>query len=378
MRAHRKEWHCNSCRHAPFETAHALEDHFRHHHAGTFTSVQLLAVIRLCEVAHDRFLASACPLCNDWKLHLPPEIPNDGTVYATVAQFRRHLGKHLEQLALFSLPKASDDDPGSQDVNSNDAVIDECATSLSDLSSLQETSAREEDIRLETQRPESNMHDIFLRGDPTTDDLEPWFSSSFAERIEARKPFSQTDFMAISDALRLTGRESWGQIPRIYVTLRIIDQLPVIDDFLAQGCNDILLPFSDETLPASLRSQEARRRFLEAQNLVLGKALFLEQEDGRHYHFSNCSDIPVITVATLGSGSFSLVEKVRSRISFRGYARKLIPRSRIFDGSKRALREAEHELAILKKLSHRHIVKLVGSYTDPRFVNRTRYAVMIF
>jgi hypothetical protein len=81
-------------------------------------------------------------MCDDWKLHSAPGNAPGATIYATVAQFRRHLGKHLEQLALFSLPKAGDD--SGQDADSNDAIADESLSSVS-ITDSDDSSGSEED-----------------------------------------------------------------------------------------------------------------------------------------------------------------------------------------------------------------------------------------
>jgi serine/threonine protein kinase len=57
-----------------------------------------------------------------------------------------------------------------------------------------------------------------------------------------------------------------------------------------------------------------------------------------------------------------------STITYKEYARKLIPRGRTFKKNIQVLKDFERELGHLKKLSHSHIVELVGSYTDPKFV----------
>ena len=194
-----------------------------------------------------------------------------------------------------------------------------------------------------------------------------WFAPSTIP-IASRCPFTETDLRGISDILRRTGRDSWSRIPRVYAILRLINQLPAIDDFLTQGLSDVWFPFSHKSLPASLKSQSARCDFLEAQRLVLSKGLDLEREDGKHRHFSNPADIPLQKIADLGKGGFSYVDRVLSTVSYTEYARKLIPRGRTFRKDKEVLRDFETELATLKKLSHLHIVELVGSYTDPRSV----------
>ena len=199
--------------------------------------------------------------------------------------------------------------------------------------------------------------------------MQAWFSQSIP--ITERKPFNDGDLRDISNALRSTGREAWSRVPRLYATLRSINQLPLIDVFLTQGLSDVWFPFSHKTLPESIRSQTARNEFIEAQRLVLTKSLTLEKEDGKHRHFLKQEDIPMVKLAELGRGGFGIVEKVISTISYKEYARKLIPRGPTFRKNKEVLREFEMELATLQKLSHRHIVELVGSVRDPDI--RTAY-----
>ena len=377
---HRKKWRCNSCRHTPFETVGALEDHFRNRHAGTFTEAQLFGVVQLCEIAQDRFPPSACPLCDDWKLHSLPEVSKDTTVYATVAQFRRHLGKHLEQLALFALPKASDSDPGDEDADSNNAVVDETTSSLSNLPTFTDTNAQDDNSS------EGAQHPVFTMQEGSLDHLTPrnseqamlaWFPSSSATSTTERKPFSETDLRGISDVLRQIGKESWSHIPRLYAVLRSINQLSAIDDFLDQGLSDKWFPFSAKTLPASLNNQ-ASRYFLKAQRLVLTSALELKNEDGTHQHFSGPDDIPFSTIASLGRGGSSIVDRVVSTISGREYARKLISRGRTLPRDREALRLFEGELMVLQRLSHRHIIKLMGSYTDLKLVRTESFILIVF
>ncbi len=195
-----------------------------------------------------------------------------------------------------------------------------------------------------------------------------WFPASQHDTLSERKPFTELELRGISDVLRRTGRESWARIPRIYTTLRLINQLDSIDVFIAHGISDVWFPFTHHTLPGAFKSPSSRFDFLKAQGLVLSKALALEQEDGGHKHFSASSDVPLIKVAELGKGGFGFVDRVLSTISHREYARKLIPRGQTFRKNKEILKSYERELSNLKRLSHLHIVELIGSYTDPRFV----------
>ncbi|OCL04836.1 kinase-like protein, partial [Glonium stellatum] len=196
-----------------------------------------------------------------------------------------------------------------------------------------------------------------------------WFPGNASNRsqLSSSEPFSETDLRSISDILRCTGKEQWSRIPRIYSVLRLIDKLPAIELFLAQGITDVWFPFNHSTIPGSL-NPSATHEFLQAQRLVLSRALDLEQETGRHGHFSSHADVPFDKVEELGKGGYGYVDKVVSTVSYTVYARKLIHRGRTFKKDKQVSKDFERELGNLKKLKHIHIVKLIGSYTDPKFV----------
>jgi hypothetical protein len=82
------------------------------HRAGAGS--QLEALILQCEEPVDKISPTACHLCNEWEANLLDSnqdakraFLNEGKKaepYGTLAQFRRHLGRHMEQLALFALP----------------------------------------------------------------------------------------------------------------------------------------------------------------------------------------------------------------------------------------------------------------------------------
>jgi hypothetical protein len=202
--------------------------------------------------------------------------------------------------------------------------------------------------------------------DPALVDIDKALSAWFPPAFPLNTVFSESDIRDISEILRRYETESRSRIPRIYITLRLIGHSSIIDDFVAVGITDIAFPFSEKTLPGALRDPSARIKFLAAQCSVLTKALDLEKEDGRHRHLASADDTPFEKIAELGKGAFGYVDKVRSTISYKEYARKLIPRGRTFRKDKAVLREFEREIGTLRKLSHRHVVEIVGSYTDPK------------
>jgi serine/threonine protein kinase len=198
--------------------------------------------------------------------------------------------------------------------------------------------------------------------------IESLFPQTSRPEQGGHKSLSESDLRRVSDVLQRMGKDSWSRVPRIYAVLRTINQLQVLDSFIAQGVSDIWFPFSHKTLPDALRNPSARFEFLEAQGLVLTKALDLERDDDKHRHFSRAEDVPLSKLEELGKGGFGYVDRVLSTITYKEYARKLIPRGRTFKMDMEVLRDFERELGHLKKLSHLHIVELVGSYTDPKFV----------
>ena len=194
--------------------------------------------------------------------------------------------------------------------------------------------------------------------------LTPYLTTT----TDQRKALSETDVRQISTGLRRMGKETWSRVPRVYTVLQMIDHVQVLDSFISEGISDIWFRFSHQTLPQSLRSSSARFNFLVLQELVLTKGLYLEREDGKHRHFSRSEDVPFQKLEELGKGGFGFVDRVVSTITYKEYPRKLIFRGKTFKKNAQVLRDFERELENLKKLSHVHVVELIGSYTDPRFV----------
>src|SRR4051794_19617667 len=69
-----------------------------------------------------------------------------------------------------------------------------------------------------------------------------------------RNALSESDIRQVSDGLRRLGKDSWSKVPRLYAVLRLINQVQVIDSFVAEGFSDLWFPFSHKTLPDILRS----------------------------------------------------------------------------------------------------------------------------
>ncbi|CAN9406212.1 unnamed protein product [Alternaria sp. RS040] len=195
--------------------------------------------------------------------------------------------------------------------------------------------------------------------------LRRWFPVN-AEKTST--PFTENDIRGIADVLTRCGRERWSLVPRLYSILRKIDQLDAIDAFIDSDITDVYFPFTKSTLPEALRDLSARLRFLELQHLVYNKEALNLERHAPHGHFSDYTEVPLKKVGELGKGGFGFVDHVVSTISHQEYARKLIPRGKTFKKDKQVLKDFTKELSNLKQLSHKHLVELVGSYTDNRYV----------
>lgn len=212
--------------------------------------------------------------------------------------------------------------------------------------------------------------------DVSPDEIERAMAALFPLSIEdggpaARRVFDESEVQKIARLLELAGKRVWGLRPRTYAILRMINKLDVMDYFIAEGLRDISFPYSEKTLPEVIDNPSSRSKFLELQNLVLtatAQAADLERDGGRHRHFAHSGDKHFESIKLLGVGGFGEVDHVRSRLSLDEFARKRMPRGRTFKKDKAAILNFERELAALKRLSHHHLVKLVGSYTDPKFV----------
>ena len=96
-----------------------MSAHMRHQHPQFSSPNQLPALVKASMRSVDRIPANACPLCH-WDVTLKdlnPRTPSDETLVVTLEQFRRHLGAHMEQLALFALPRSYEDEELSAGTN---------------------------------------------------------------------------------------------------------------------------------------------------------------------------------------------------------------------------------------------------------------------
>jgi hypothetical protein len=187
---------------------------------------------------------------------------------------------------------------------------------------------------------------------------------------QAPRRLRDAEFVRVADWCKLYGKHEWGLRPRTFIVLHMIGcPLETVDEFVKEGYSDIALPYTAANLPKAVRGEKARRQFLDLQNYVLtAHADQLEKEGEPHQNVEGSANDYFITARELGRGSFGQVDHVFGRLSIESFARKRIPRGKSFRRDQQAIKSFENELKTLKTLSHRHLVKLISSYTDRDWV----------
>ena len=109
MQVHRRIWQCKICRREQFGSDSALEAHVIRGHENLAKSQQLHMFLQTCSRPVEILTASYCNFC-DWQNKLRrfkqnSDLEPQEEICVTAHQFMKHLAGHLEQLALFALPK---------------------------------------------------------------------------------------------------------------------------------------------------------------------------------------------------------------------------------------------------------------------------------
>jgi hypothetical protein len=135
---HRRKWSCPLCS-TPCKEEVATEAHLMQSHSDMVGPHNLESLLRTSSHPSEFLLASECPFC-DWNAVLRRRNPGpEGTELSVPSnRFLKHLGKHLEELALFVVPQPEQDDESSDQLGSNAVHAAEAddGTTMSALSSF--------------------------------------------------------------------------------------------------------------------------------------------------------------------------------------------------------------------------------------------------
>ncbi|OQO04946.1 hypothetical protein B0A48_07964 [Cryoendolithus antarcticus] len=179
-----------------------------------------------------------------------------------------------------------------------------------------------------------------------------------------KKRLRDAEFDRIASLCESFGRPKWARRPRHFFILYMIGHMNMMDDLVSEGASDISLPYTNDNLPKFLTG-EARERFMEYQTYVLnGQGKLIEQGGQAHQWINGTGDDWFIYQRSLGRGGFGEVDDVIGKWSSANFARKRVPKGEVSIRSREGQVQFENEMMLLKNLSHRHIVKLFGTYTD--------------
>lgn len=108
MNKHRRIWNCPFCT-VEMTNSTAMEHHMREQHDDSVKDEQVRQLVRQSSHRAQRLPASSCSLC-DYEAILRSRLDtysDDEPMIIKPEQLRNHLGRHLEQLAIFVLPKSA-------------------------------------------------------------------------------------------------------------------------------------------------------------------------------------------------------------------------------------------------------------------------------
>ncbi|KAI8631586.1 hypothetical protein F5Y19DRAFT_399369 [Xylariaceae sp. FL1651] len=170
--------------------------------------------------------------------------------------------------------------------------------------------------------------------------------------------FSDADVNEIRDILLKAGKKTWSARPRTYAVLLMAGALDLMDEFVKLELSDYNFPYKIGRIPLCVKGPTLRQSFFNKQTVVLTDIKGAER--GQHSYLATNADPHFEILDRLGKGGQALVEKVRSKLSLRDYARKSFVRGRKFEGSESET-SFKNELQNLKRLSHLHLVQYIGS-----------------
>lgn len=130
---HRGTWPCFQCGEVA-DSADTLQIHLKTQHADQISSQQLPLVVEQSRRPAKFIEPNECPFCEEeWARG---EVSGTGALVVTLDEFRRHLGQHLQRIALFSLPRLEQNQDASSSAvtggTTNRSLVSITAQSLGD------------------------------------------------------------------------------------------------------------------------------------------------------------------------------------------------------------------------------------------------------
>lgn len=122
LAVHRRGWICRFCKLDSFPSRVVFKGHLESRHRNRIGSSDLDDLIIGCQKPLSEISLATCPLCDETPVFAMPllEANADLELQRQLSEFRRHLGSHMEHLALFALPfgdQFEDDSDGNLEAN---------------------------------------------------------------------------------------------------------------------------------------------------------------------------------------------------------------------------------------------------------------------
>jgi hypothetical protein len=234
LQNHLVEWHCCFCPSSPYQTREKFDKHLRKTHADKFIDDQLPELVRVCQKPVDKLLPTSCPFCNEWEARLRElnkHMSADEILVVTPQQFRHHVGSHMEQLALFAIPRGYKEDG---DAGSSRAAPGHGSDASSDRSLVKPDYEDEDNPRLHVAAFEGLKDEVQILVD------EDWTSQAEPGRVDR------------SESILLEEGTTWGSgKPSYSLHRQILTFLPTALSAAAAGGNvhiaDLCLPRKQHT-----------------------------------------------------------------------------------------------------------------------------------
>ena len=135
---HRREWFCPLCNILHHDESKARM-HLKHHHGELAEQHEVETLLQTSSRPSEHLPADDCPFC-DWGAALREQnrTPKEHDLTVPSRRFMKYIGRHLEEIALFVIPQAEEEQRSSGDTASNavHAVLDEESATASTLSSF--------------------------------------------------------------------------------------------------------------------------------------------------------------------------------------------------------------------------------------------------
>ncbi len=154
----------------------------------------------------------------------------------------------------------------------------------------------------------------------------------------------------------------WSENPILCFILASIGRVDSIERCLDAFITDLWLPIQKPVLKRFLSDQDVRA-FLKEQEQCM-EEIIPRPFTGKHFCVIDSDHLDMEEVKKLGEGGFGKVWSVMDQQSQELYARKTIRRPTKFQWQVDAMKSFKREVYGMRRVSHRHCVKLLASLTD--------------